>query len=51
MKIVIPMSGIGKRFQDANYKDPKPLIRVEGKPIIEHVCDLFPGENQFIFIL
>lgn len=50
MHIIIPMSGIGKRFLDANYKDPKPLIRVDGKPIIAHVCDLFPSENKFTFI-
>ena len=34
MKIIIPMSGIGKRFIDAGYKDPKPLISVDGVPII-----------------
>ena len=50
MHIVIPMSGIGKRFIDAGYKDPKPLIMVDGKPIIEHVCNLFPGEEKFTFI-
>ena len=50
MHIIIPMSGIGKRFIDAGYTDPKPLIVVDGKPIIEHVCNLFPGENKFTFI-
>lgn len=50
MHIVIPMSGLGKRFIDAGYKDPKPLIEVDGKTIIEHVCDLFPGEEKFTFI-
>ncbi len=50
MHIIIPMSGIGKRFIDAGYKDPKPLIVVDGKPIIEHVCNLFPNENKFTFI-
>ena len=50
MHIIIPMSGIGKRFIDAGYKEPKPLIEIEGKPIIEHVCDLFPGETKFTFI-
>lgn len=44
------MSGVGKRFIDAGYKVPKPLIEVDGKPIIEHVCDLFPGETKFTFI-
>lgn len=50
MHIIIPMSGIGKRFIDAGYKDPKPLIVIDGKPIIEHVCDLFPNESKFTFI-
>jgi NDP-sugar pyrophosphorylase family protein len=44
------MSGIGNRFIQAGYKDPKPLIVVDGKPIIEHVCDLFPNEDKFTFI-
>ena len=33
------MSGVGNRFIEAGYQDPKPLIIVDGKPIIEHVCD------------
>lgn len=50
MHIVIPLSGIGKRFIEAGYSDPKPLIIVEGKPIIEHVVNLFPNETKFTFI-
>ena len=51
MKIIIPMSGIGKRFKEVGYKDPKPLIKVENKPIIEHVINLFDKENdEYIFI-
>ncbi len=50
MLIIIPMSGIGKRFIEAGYTDPKPLIKVDEKPIIEHVTNLFPGEHNFIFI-
>jgi NDP-sugar pyrophosphorylase family protein len=44
------MSGIGKRFIEAGYKAPKPLIRVDEKTIIEHVCNLFPDEDKFTFI-
>jgi len=44
------MSGVGKRFTDAGYTDPKPLIIVDRKPIIEHVCNLFPSEDKFTFI-
>ena len=50
MQIVIPMSGFGERFRRAGYRVPKPLIPVNGKPIIAHVIDLFPGEKDFIFI-
>jgi NDP-sugar pyrophosphorylase family protein len=44
------MSGVGQRFINAGYSDPKPLIKIDGKPIIEHVCNLFPGEDKFTFI-
>lgn len=44
------MSGYGERFRRAGYQVPKPLISIEGKPIISHVVDMFPGNNQFVFI-
>lgn len=44
------MSGFGERFRRAGYTVPKPLIKIDGKPIIEHVIDMFPGENNFTFI-
>lgn len=50
MQIVIPMSGFGERFRKAGYNIPKPLIEVDGKPIISYVIDLFPGETDFTFI-
>lgn len=50
MQIIIPMSGEGARFVRAGYTDIKPLIKVDGKTIIEHVINLFPGEENFIFI-
>ena len=50
MQIIIPMSGFGERFRRAGYEVPKPLIEIDGKPIIGHVIDLFPGETDFIFI-
>lgn len=50
MQIVIPMSGFGERFRRAGYVLPKPLIEIDGKPIIAHIIDMFPGEDNFIFI-
>jgi NDP-sugar pyrophosphorylase family protein len=51
VQIIIPMSGIGKRFIDAGYEKPKYLIEIDNKPIIEHVINLFPNEANFSFIL
>lgn len=50
MQIIIPMSGFGERFRRAGYQKPKPLIEIDGKTIIEHVVDLFPGEKDITFI-
>ena len=50
VQIVVPMSGFGERFRRAGYTVPKPLIVVDGKPIIQHVVEMYPGENDFTFI-
>lgn len=49
MKVVIPMSGLGERFLAAGYTCPKPLIQVEGMPIIEHIVRNFSSEDHFVF--
>ena len=51
MQIIIPMTGYGSRFVDAGYKELKPLIKVEGKPILKWIIDgMFPGEKNILFI-
>jgi NDP-sugar pyrophosphorylase family protein len=44
------MSGFGERFRRAGYDMPKPLIKVDGRPIIDYVVKMFPGETNFLFI-
>jgi len=39
INVVIPMAGLGSRFADAGYKNPKPFIDVNGKPMIERVLE------------
>jgi len=48
MKIIIPMAGRGRRFDQ--YLIPKPLIEIDGKPMIEHVVSMFPRDSEFVFI-
>ena len=50
MNILIPMAGAGSRFEKAGYTFPKPLIDVNGKPMIQVVVDNLNVEAHFIFI-
>ena len=51
MKIIVPMAGTGNRFVQKGYPDPKPLIRVNGKRIIEYILEMFDDEDdEFVFI-
>ncbi|MBK9294647.1 MAG: NTP transferase domain-containing protein [Oligoflexia bacterium] len=50
MRVVITLSGQGQRFLEAGYKKIKPLIEVDGKPIIEHLVEKFPSKWLKTFI-
>lgn len=39
MNIIIPMAGMGKRLRPHTLTTPKPLVRLVGKPIIEHLVE------------
>lgn len=47
MQILIPMSGMGRRFSELGYEKPKPLIEFFGKPMIEHVLSNLGVDNIF----
>ncbi len=52
LDIVIPMAGAGRRFAEAGYRDPKPLIPLDGVPLIRLVIEnLRPRTpHRFIFV-
>jgi HAD superfamily hydrolase (TIGR01509 family) len=51
MNVLIPMAGAGSRFAQAGYTFPKPLIEVNGKPMIQVVVDNLNVESHFIFLV
>tara|TARA_B110000027_G_scaffold113221_1_gene122206 strand:+ start:1990 stop:2712 length:723 start_codon:yes stop_codon:yes gene_type:complete len=51
MNIVIPMAGLGSRFQTAGYTFPKPLIEVWGEPMISVVVKNLNLQGQYIFLV
>lgn len=51
MQVLIPMSGQGTRYRKAGYSQPKPLIPVSGRPIIERLLQKFPSEWPVTFVM
>ena len=51
MNVLIPMAGAGSRFEKAGYTFPKPLIDVNGKPMIQVVVDNLNINAKHIFIV
>jgi NDP-sugar pyrophosphorylase family protein len=51
LNILIPMAGQGKRFSDAGYIFPKPLIEVNNKPMIQWVIESLNLKGKFIFLI
>lgn len=51
LNVLIPMAGAGSRFEKAGYTFPKPLIEVNGKPMIQTVVDNLAVEANYIFIV
>ena len=46
MIIIIPLGGLGQRFLDMGYNDPKPLIKVLGKEIIFYLLENLKIKKQ-----
>lgn len=51
MKILIPMAGEGSRFAKEGYQYPKPLIDVNGLPMIQRVVDNLSFDAEYIFLV
>jgi len=45
------MAGEGKRFKEAGYKRPKPLVEVDKVPMIQRVYNNLAGWANFIFVV
>jgi dTDP-glucose pyrophosphorylase len=52
LNIVIPMAGAGSRFRQQGFKEPKPLIPIDGIPMIRVVINnLRPKRaHKFVFV-
>lgn len=51
VNVLIPMAGLGSRFAEKGYSLPKPLIKIFGKPMIQHVVESLNIEGHYIFLV
>jgi dTDP-glucose pyrophosphorylase len=51
MNVLIPMAGAGTRFEKMGYTFPKPLVDVQGKPMIQVVIENLNIDAKHIFIV
>ena len=51
LNVLIPMAGAGSRFATAGYTFPKPLIDVEGKPMIQVVVENLNIDANYIYVV
>ena len=51
MNVLIPMAGAGSRFAQVGYSFPKPLIEVNGKPMIQVVLENLNIEANYTFVV
>ncbi len=49
--LLIPMSGQGTRYREAGYTEPKPLIPVNGRPMISRLLRSFPESWPTHFVM
>jgi NDP-sugar pyrophosphorylase family protein len=50
LQIVVPMAGSGRRFADAGYKLPKPLLPVAGVPMVVQAVRDLPPAGKIVFV-
>jgi len=51
LNVLIPMAGAGSRFEQAGYTFPKPLIDVQGRPMIQVVTENLNIKANFIYVV
>jgi len=51
LQVIIPMAGLGKRFLNRGYTISKPLIPINGKPMIERVVENLGITKNLTFLI
>jgi NDP-sugar pyrophosphorylase family protein len=50
MQLVVPMAGLGRRFAEAGYRLPKPLIPIAGVPMVVRAVRELPAAERIVLV-
>ena len=50
MTVLVLMAGAGKRFSEEGYKVPKPMIPVDGRPMVVKATEELPRGGRYLFV-
>ena len=50
MQIVVPMAGAGRRFAERGYSLPKPLIAIDGVPMVVRAVRDLPAASRIVLV-
>ena len=51
MKVVILCGGLGTRISEETHSVPKPMIKIGGIPILEHIMNCYSRFGFYEFVL
>jgi NDP-sugar pyrophosphorylase family protein len=51
MQLVVPMAGLGERFRSAGFALPKPLVPVDGVPMVVRAVWECPPAHHLVFVV
>lgn len=51
MKVILLAGGLGTRISEETSDKPKPMVSIDGKPIIWHLMDIFAAQGFTDFII
>ena len=51
MKVILLAGGLGTRIAEETDTKPKPMVLIDGKPILWHLMNIFASQGHVDFVI